>query len=56
MTTKGRPSGRPLFFFHGGITMGKHFSHLTPTQRTRIDAFVRAGMKVGGVAKGVGVQ
>ena len=31
--------------------MGKHFSHLTPTQRTQIDAFVRAGMKVVDIAK-----
>lgn len=30
--------------------MGKHFSHLTPTQRTQIDAFRRAGMKVVDIA------
>lgn len=36
--------------------MGKHFSHLTPTQRTQIDAFRRAGMKVVDIAKEVGVH
>lgn len=36
--------------------MGKHFSHLTPTQRTQIDAFVRAGMKVVDIAKEIGVH
>ena len=36
--------------------MGKHFSHLTPTQRTQIDAFRRAGMKVVDIAKEIGVH
>ena len=36
--------------------MGKHFSHLTPTQRTQIDAFRRAGMKVVDIAKEVGAH
>ena len=36
--------------------MGKHFSHLTPTQRTQIDAFRRADMKVVDIAKEVGVH
>lgn len=36
--------------------MGEHFSHLTPTQRTQIDAFRRAGMKPTQIAKEVGVH
>lgn len=36
--------------------MGKEFSHLTPTQRTQIDTFVRAGTKVADIAKKIGVH
>lgn len=36
--------------------MGEQFSHLTPTQRTQIDAFKRAGMKAVDIAKEIGVH
>ena len=36
--------------------MKQGISHLTPTQRTQIDAFRRAGMKVVDIAKEVGVH
>ena len=56
MTTKGGQPAALFCYFTEGITMGKHFSHLTPTQRTQIDAFRRAGMKVVDIAKEVGVH
>ena len=32
--------------------MGQHWSHLTPTKRIQLDAFIRAGMKPTDIAKG----
>ena len=31
--------------------MGQHWSHLTPTKRIQLDAFIRAGMKPTDIAK-----
>lgn len=55
MTTKG---GQPaaLFSISRRDHHGETLQHLTPTQRTQIDAFRRAGMKVVDIAKEVGVH
>ena len=37
-------------------TMGQHWSHLTPTKRIQLDAFIRAGMKPTDIAKELGVH
>ena len=34
--------------------MGQHWSHLTPTKRIQLDAFIRAGMKPTDIAKELG--
>ena len=36
--------------------MGQHWSHLTPTKRIQLDAFIRAGMKPTDIAKELGVH
>ena len=36
--------------------MGQHWSHLTPTKRIQLDAFIRAGMKPTDIAKELGVR
>ena len=36
--------------------MGQHWSHLTPTKRIQLDAFIRAGMKPKDIAKELGVH
>ena len=53
---KGRPAGRPFSFITEGNTMGQHWSHLTPTKRIQLDAFIRAGMKPTDIAKELGVH
>lgn len=55
-TQKGRPAGRPFSFITEGNTMGQHWSHLTPTKRIQLDAFIRAGMKPTDIAKELGVH
>ena len=42
--------------FPEGNTMGQHWSHLTPTKRIQLDAFIRAGMKPTDIAKELGVH
>ena len=36
--------------------MGQHWSHLTPTKRIQLDAFIRAVMKPTDIAKELGVH
>jgi IS30 family transposase/DNA-binding Xre family transcriptional regulator len=49
-------TGRPFSFITEGNTMGQHWSHLTPTKRIQLDAFIRAGMKPTDIAKELGVH